>query len=415
MTPEDYKNLASEAYRVDRNVKDKQVLHEGDVFTVNGKKWEVLKSEDSTENGFQAMAVAPKIDGETDTSQVVIAYAGTNPSDWKDLAVDGLNVMGSVGGFQLDSANRFANEVAKAYPYSDISTTGHSLGAFLALAQGAEHHWQSVTFNGPDPYSVLSPQAKAWVKQNPGMLTNFLNQMDLVGYGGDIIARFKNGKLLWSVLGQKIDTTGSEVVLNYGFLGLNPLNYHDLNLWKFDEKGNILDGKGKSHGIPQQAVLNSKMTQLSHSFKVQMEALGVLKKTLTESAGGLSSSEKIYLDSAQALAIVSTAGAEFQLAMTNVIQVYQNGIKETENLWMKTLSDAVAVGSQLEKWEVYAALESVGVTENNIVGIPTQLYQHKMDQVKQMSDKFKQLEREIKEKISDLLARDAELAQELKG
>ncbi|HBC91273.1 MAG TPA: hypothetical protein DCZ00_07510 [Lactococcus sp.] len=204
-------------------------------------------------------------------------------------------------------------------------------------------------------------------------------------------------------------------MLNYGFLGLNPLNYHDLNLWKFDEKGNILDGKGKSHGIPQQAVLNSKMTQLSHSFKVQMEALGVLKKTLTESAGGLSSSEKIYLDSAQALAIVSTAGAEFQLAMTNVIQVYQNGIKETENLWMKTLSDAVAVGSQLEKWEVYAALESVGFTENNIVGIPTQLYQHKMDQVKQMSDKFKQLEREIKEKISELLARDAELAQELKG
>ncbi|HBC91272.1 MAG TPA: hypothetical protein DCZ00_07505 [Lactococcus sp.] len=193
MTPEDYKNLASEAYRVDRNVKDKQVLHEGDVFTVNGKKWEVLKSEDSTENGFQAMAVAPKIDGETDTSQVVIAYAGTNPSDWKDLAVDGLNVMGSVSGFQLDSANRFANEVAKAYPYSDISTTGHSLGAFLALAQGAEHHWQSVTFNGPDPYSVLSPQAKAWVKQNPGMLTNFLNQMDLVGYGGDIIARLKMG------------------------------------------------------------------------------------------------------------------------------------------------------------------------------------------------------------------------------
>ena len=183
MTPKDYESLAKKAYSVDSNFKDGKVTYKGQEFNLNGKRWKVLEVEDNQGNGFQGMAVAPMKDGKPDTSQVVIAYAGTNSSDWRDLAVDGANVMESIGGLQLASANQFAKEIKKSYPNSDISITGHSLGAFLSLAQGAENHWQTVTFNGPDPYSVLSPQAKKWVKENPGMLTNFLNQVDLVGYG----------------------------------------------------------------------------------------------------------------------------------------------------------------------------------------------------------------------------------------
>ncbi|WYK02114.1 hypothetical protein A5821_003257 [Enterococcus sp. 7F3_DIV0205] len=49
------------------------------------QKYKVLKAEDNTDNGMQAMAVAPVDDaGNVDTSQVVIAYAGTNFSDAKD-------------------------------------------------------------------------------------------------------------------------------------------------------------------------------------------------------------------------------------------------------------------------------------------------------------------------------------------
>ncbi|MDR1567236.1 MAG: lipase [Streptococcaceae bacterium] len=361
------------------------------------------------------MAVAPMKNGKVNTSQVVVAYAGTNSSDWKNLVVDGVNVAESIGGLQLAFANQFAKEVEKAYPNSDISTTGHSLGAFLSLAQGAEQHWQSVTFNGPDPYSVLSPQAKEWVKKNPGMLTNFLNQIDLVGYGGDIVARFKNGKLFWSFLGVKMSTTGSEVVLDYGFQGVNPLNYHDINLWKFDKNGNLLDGKGKIHEIPEQAVLNSNMNLLANSFKVQMKSLGDLKKRLTLSGGGLSSGEKIYLDSVQELAIVSTAGAEFDLAMLNVMKVYQDGINKQEKLWQDTLHKAKSIGNMLETWEIYEALENTGFTYENIVEFPISQYQQKIAKVRAMSDKFKSLENQIKSKISELVVRDSELAQQLKG
>ena len=416
MTPKDYEELAKKAYSVDSNFKGGEITHKGDKIVLSdGTEWKVLEAEDNQGNGFQGMAVAPMNNGKPDTSQIVVAYAGTNSSDWKDLAIDGAIVMESFHGFQLHSANKFAEKIEKTYPNSDISSTGHSLGAFLSLAQGAEHHWQTVTFNGPDPYSVLSPQAKKWVKENPGMLTNFLNQMDLVGYGGDIVGRFKNGKLFWSVLGVKMSTTGSEVVLDYGFQGVNPLNYHDIDLWKFDKNGNLLDGKGKSHKIPEQAVLNSSMNLLANSFKVQMKSLGDLKKRLTSSGGGLSSGEKIYLDDAQALAIVSTASAEFDLAMLKVMKVYQDGIQESEKLWQDIFHKAVGMGNLLETWEIYEALEMVGFTQDNIVGFPTGQYQNKIDKVRTMSDQFKTLESEIKGKISELVARDSELAQQLKG
>ncbi|WP_270660054.1 hypothetical protein [Enterococcus thailandicus] len=415
MTPKDYEELAKKVYSVDSNFKDGKVTHKGQEFNLNGKRWKVLEAKDNQGNGFQGMAVAPMKKGKTDTSQIVVAYAGTNSSDWKDLTVDGPNVMESLGGLQLASANQFAKVIEKAYPNSDISTTGHSLGAFLSLAQGAEHHWQSVTFNGPDPYSVLSSQAKEWVKENPGMLTNFLNQMDLVGYGGDIVARFKNGKLLWCVLGIKMSTTGSEVVLDYGFQGINPLNYHDIDLWKFDKNGNLLDGNGNSHKIPEKAVLNSSMNLLANSFQVHMKNLGDLKERLTASGGELSSGEKIYLDSAQALAIVTTASSEFDLSMKNVRKIYQEGVQESEKLWSDTFLKATGMGNLLETWEIYEALEVVGFTQDNIVGFPTEQYQSKIDKVRTMSDEFKSLESEIKEKISELVARDSELAQQLKG
>ncbi|KXT59345.1 hypothetical protein [Lactococcus sp. DD01] len=38
MTPEDYKVIADDSYRVDKNVRDRRPLYAGDEFKVNGKK-----------------------------------------------------------------------------------------------------------------------------------------------------------------------------------------------------------------------------------------------------------------------------------------------------------------------------------------------------------------------------------------
>lgn len=392
MTPEDYKEVASWSYDVGSKVS------EGSKFKINGQEWQVLKTKDNGWTGFQAMAVAPVSDG-SDPSNVIIAYAGTNPFEFGDLYSDLQNVMLSNGGGQMREANQFANQVAREYSDASISVTGHSLGGYLALAQGAEHHWQTVTFNGPDPYDNLSHQARKWAKENPDYITNFVNYKDAVTYGGGIFT---------SSMG-KLKSTGKRVWIDNGLLS------HSIDNWKFDDKGNIIDGDGKSYGLPSPTELDSSMTTLQNSFKAQMKELGNLKKRLSASGGGLSSGEKLYLDSAQALAIVSTAGAEFNLAMVNVMKIYHEGIRDAEELWQKTLSDAMNIGNQLERWEIYDALESVGCTEYNIVGVPTQQYQMKIDKVREMSEQFKSLENQIKAKIAEIVARDSELAQQLRG
>ena len=113
--------------------------------------------------------------------------------------------------------------------------------------------------------------------------------------------------------------------------------------------------------------------------------------------------------------IVSTAGAEFDLAMVNLMKNYQDGIEESKSLWQDTVNKAVAMGNLLDTWEIYEALEMVGFTQENIAGFPIGQYQSKIDKVRTMADKFKRLESEIKSKISELVARDSELAQQLKG
>ncbi|MEY8444601.1 hypothetical protein AALA52_10255, partial [Lactococcus ileimucosae] len=163
------------------------------------------------------------------------------------------------------------------------------------------------------------------------------------------------------------------------------------------------------------ARIKQSQSLLNVRFSQAMFQLEYLRTNFLESGGGLSSSEKIYLDSAQALAIVSTARAEFNLALSKVMKLYQDGIKQAEEHWQETLSEAMSIGNQLDKWEVYETLEGIGFTREAIVDFPTQLYQNKIRQVKQMSEKFKSLEHEIKDKISEIVSRDQELAQQLKS
>ena len=86
VTEQDYNKIANAAYNVDSS-KVKVPLSEGK--EILGVKYQILKVEDNTANGMQAMAVAPADkDGHVNTSQVVIAYAGTNKSDPDDIATD---------------------------------------------------------------------------------------------------------------------------------------------------------------------------------------------------------------------------------------------------------------------------------------------------------------------------------------
>ena len=191
-TDQEYAQIANEAYLVDP-LKQDPPLVAGQRFSVGkdqAKQFEVLDEVPPVSNpisGFQGVAVAPVVNGVPDTSQVVIAFAGTNPEDRGDLLADVESVVGGETGVgtQVAEARLFAAHVRAQYPGASVSVTGHSLGGTLALDVAAEFGWSGVTFNGPDPWGLLSPKAKKWLMDEAAAgrypLKNFVNEWDVIG------------------------------------------------------------------------------------------------------------------------------------------------------------------------------------------------------------------------------------------
>ncbi len=193
MTPEDYASIAATSYWVDPLERHPTLVTGDDFTTANDRQqFQLYDTTTDAATGFQGMAVVPVVDGHPDYSEVYIAFAGTNADDRADVVADLVSVVGrrTGEGTQVREAEKFAERVqerlaADGHPGARIETVGHSLGGYLALYVAAENHWPSTTFNGPDPWDVLSPQAKEWVeaerKNGRAPLTNYVNQFDLVG------------------------------------------------------------------------------------------------------------------------------------------------------------------------------------------------------------------------------------------
>jgi hypothetical protein len=166
-TDDGYGAIAAKAYLVDVLAQNPP-LHVGDEFSSSdgAHKFRLVGPQPASDpaTGFQAMVVAPVVNGTADLSHVIVPFAGTNPADAADVVADAESVVAGKTGPGSQVAQAFAAEVKSQYSTSTISVTGHSLGGYLALYVAAENHWSATTFNGPDPWDVLSPQAKAWLK-----------------------------------------------------------------------------------------------------------------------------------------------------------------------------------------------------------------------------------------------------------
>ncbi|MGL9766997.1 hypothetical protein IGK31_001029 [Enterococcus sp. DIV1288f] len=337
-TDEQYNKFSEKVYWLDPNNKQYNPdMRENAMITDGKNEFKILKlRENSKTDGMQAMAVAPLDEkGNVDTSQVVISYAGTNTSDFKDIETD----IRTIGGFfdktvspgfsmtpsqarvsgQLTSATEFAKEVKNEYKDAEISTTGHSLGQYLALYIAAENQWKNVGFNGPDPYELLSPEAKKWIKENPGMLTNYRNRGD---------------ELLGNLMG---DGTGAEIKISMEMGLMNPFDYHGLDIWRFDKYGNLI--------IPENDY-NTKASIQQEKHKAMSDFssdLGTLKKwreKFTASGGHLSANERIYLNHSQTKAVVETMGRKTKSAMEEVIRINQSSIERIEMNWAEEVRRA---------------------------------------------------------------------------
>ena len=268
VTEKDKKYLSEVVYNVGSGESDKKVAK--DAILID--KFKVLVVENNENNGMQAMAVAPiDSNGEADTSQIVIAYAGTNFKDPLDRGTDIQQIIQgkksplefyemqtlsqhrlpsaknkfatdplipstkiSVTTNQLETSEKFAEKIKEEYPYSDIGYTGHSLGGYMAIRTAIKNKSKATVFNAPDPANTLSKDEIKFALKNPGLIKNYRNPMDPIGnFGGNRL-----GTAIY------VDS----VIAHHGFPGSAIFDvYHTIASWtNFDDDGNLVDKNGKA-------------------------------------------------------------------------------------------------------------------------------------------------------------------------
>lgn len=188
-TDEDFSSIASAAYRVDPLWSDPP-WKKGQGVPPEAPRFVIAEDPVSDPaTGFQAITVAPLLpNGEIDPdpSHLYVSYAGTNPAHHADLNSDAQTVIaGKLTATQAEQALKYAREMQAKYSTANLTTVGHSLGGYLAMLVAAELHLSCTSFNGPDPWEHLSPQAKKWLKEqiaaDPEAFRNFLNEWDAIG------------------------------------------------------------------------------------------------------------------------------------------------------------------------------------------------------------------------------------------
>lgn len=407
--------FAGQVYNIDPSVaksNNEKVVTEKSKLTdsTTGKEYKVIETRNNPLNGMQAMAVAPLVNGKPDTSQIVIAYAGTNSSDRNDINTDYQSVVvgnkklqkprNEIVDGQVESALAFAKDIKDTYKEASISTTGHSLGEYLAMIIAAENHWSNTGFNGPDGWNNLSPQAKEWVLANSEKFKNFRNSEDIIG--------LVNGNQMRAGISidMGIDADYSKITEIFG----EYLKHHEITQWKFDEDGNIIIPK---NGKNAEAVLvyEQKIKQLK--YEETNKEISQLRTKFRKSGGGLSSQEKIYLNDVLALNVVSTVSSEFHSLLASLGQIYKDGITEAEELWDSTLEQSKSIGTHLNETEIKEALSHVGFTEQRVVTSQKEKFAEKLSKVNGMTHKFDDLQSSIKASINKLVAADDALAKEI--
>lgn len=346
------------------------------------------------------MAVAPlDKNGKQDLSHIVVAYAGTNRSDLKDIQTDiqsiGLGEKriladSSTKTFrtsQFQTALTFAKEIEKRYPKAKVSTTGHSLGESIAMFVAVKQGYNNVGFNGPDIHNVLSEKQIKYMKQHKGQFHNYRNPHDHIG----------------NITGNETGTAIYVDMPNKNGL----VSDHNLTNWTFDKAGHLVDKRGNivDLGRVYDSVELTVSNYMDKDFKSMKSRL---------SAGGYSAHETIFLDYEQASTVASGLGETAQTGCEQVKGYRDAAVQEAEDLW-KEINKRPAFIEKLSDEEIMAIFAEEGVTYDSIVNSVAEHFDSKVKASQDLEESFTDLGRQIETGMQEMTARDNTLAGEIKG
>ncbi|EAC3224882.1 TPA_asm: hypothetical protein GHE07_11535 [Listeria monocytogenes] len=323
--------------------------------------------------------------------------------DYKDVRKDWLsndiptaiqitNGGGSTVTPQLKTSAETLKQTMNLYPNAQIYVYGHSLGSMNAQYAIADLDKKDIKrisggffYQGPNIYSNLTPKQQDTVKAINALdrLFNFVDRKDYVpiGYGiGD------------PTIGHLIEVESKKAGL---------VEQHMWGGYQFDEDGNVLTDKEGSLRLAKYATAQ------------QLASINIMRTSFSKSGGALSSSEEIFLDAAEGLAITQGMKQTIQGEIKDLKDMFDKAIENAEELWRDTLSDARDIGSKLSESEILTALALGNATESKIVIDIVQDCEKSLAEATKIEQEYDKLLEQINEAIKSQLKTDQELAKQI--
>ncbi|EPS7261742.1 hypothetical protein ACVHIC_001780 [Listeria monocytogenes] len=323
--------------------------------------------------------------------------------DYKDVRKDWLsndiptaiqitNGGGSTVTPQLKTSAETLKQTMNLYPNAQIYVYGHSLGSMNAQYAIADLDKKDIKrisggffYQGPNIYSNLTPKQQDTVKAINALdrLFNFVDRKDYVPIGYGI------GNL---TIGHLIEVESKKAGL---------VEQHMWGGYQFDEDGNVLTDKEGSLRLAKYATAQ------------QLASINIMRTSFSKSGGALSSSEEIFLDAAEGLAITQGMKQTIQGEIKDLKDMFDKAIENAEELWRDTLSDARDIGSKLSESEILTALALGNATESKIVIDIVQDCEKSLAEATKIEQEYDKLLEQINEAIKSQLKTDQELAKQI--
>lgn len=346
----------------------------------------------SLDNGLQAMAVA-QLDksGTPDLSHVVIAYAGTNSGDIKDVVTDvehlgfgfkNTHYLRNYTDSQFTSAKEFADEIARKYPNAEISTTGHSLGESLAMYVAVQNNYPNVGFNGPDISAMISRDQVRYMQTHPEQFRNYRNPNDKIG----------------NITGNTTQTALYVDLDNQ--IGI--LDDHSLSAWKFDKKGKVIDLSRSVQTVGETDVASIDAF-MKHQYATEKSEL---------EKGGLSASERIQLDYLSATAVASRLSSLSYSSKDLFELIYDTAANEFKMLYEKT-KDHLTTVNKLSEDEIKSLYKEEGVSYDTMVNQPMEHFSDRKEQIDETLGELIRLKDQLKLGMEQMRTQESNLGREI--
>lgn len=292
---------------------------------------------------------------------------------------------------QFKDAAAHLKEVIRKYPNAKIDLYGHSLGSMniqYALAclteEEASHIGTVHLYNGPNVYSILTPEQKARIDALKYKIYNHIDHKDLVSLGYQDSGSKESSGIVKHLKTKNLKNIGLQ---------------HMMHGYIYDKDGNLVLEKG-TEAITRKEIIEERM-------KVYYR----LKDKLQKTGGGLSSSERIYLDALQA-----------RLASDELIRVVDEGLEQaqkskaqldTDLETLEKVLQTVPKGFILNLAEVEEAYAQAGATRQTVVTEIRERFDNRLATYQSLSNEFHALSEQVNAGIELLKAKDQEIAGEM--